>query len=388
MEVFTRMDNSLIKKIDSISIDHEIKKPMKNSLKTFVKLGTSKTFTSGDTYNKKVTIEIGRSYDNLSMLFIKSYMSNGRVADVVEPLLGTRIFKKIRLSTRRGTNLQTLVPEYLQARIAELKGSQIYEKIADSVEPSGDFVDSDPTAITPLFLFCSEDETTMLNTRNYENLVLELETNDDEFLLGMSTPLTFIYFEVYGLFFDTDTSSSITDHLNTKKTGLTRQIVGSYNIFFEDNVNIVNGQTSAKLLLRCPHPTFAIHGVIQNDVTASIEITRVKMSFGNRVFLDLDYTMNYQFFGKQQGYLESTAFSYFFSKMKERNIDSGLITFSKEMSPCIIEYFFVSNGDYTIKTLCEYRTNFKVDETGFVSLSNDVLMGEGQNQTNSVGFFS
>lgn len=387
MEVFNQMHNTLIKNIDAMSVDPQVEKPQKNTLKTFVKLGEI-TRTTGSIYNQKMSFELKREYDNLSMLFIKNTLANGGNADTPSNMFGTKIYKKIRLSTRRGTVLQEITPTYTQLRIGQLKGSQLYEKLEDSVKIKGSFTSgNNPTVITPLFLFCSEDSTTFLSTRLYENLVLELETNTGTSEMGLSELLTLLKIEVYGLFFDTNTSSSVTDQLNTIKPGIPRQIVGSFNIFYEDDVSIINGQTSAKLLLRCPHPTFCLQAQITDLQDANIQIDRIKMSFANRTFLDLDYSMNYQFFGSQQGFIPANGFSYFFNKQKKRNVDSGLITFSKEMSPCIIEYFFVSNGNYTIKTMCEYRTNYKVDETGFISLSNDVMPGEGQNQTNSVGFF-
>jgi len=387
MEVFNLLNNTLIKKIDATAVDPVMPKPLKNTLKTFVKLGTI-TRTTGSIYNQKLSIPIGREYDGLSMLYIKNTVANGGNADTPSNMFGTKIYKKIRLTTRRGTTLQEITPTYSQLRIGQLKGSQLYEKLEDSVKIKGSFTTgADPTVITPLFLFCSEDTTTFLSTRLYENLTLELETNTGTFEMGLSELLTFLKIELYGLFFDTNTSSSITDQLNTVKPGVPRQIMGSFNIFYEDDISIVNGQTSAKLLLRCPHPTFCLQAQITDNQDANLQISRVVMTFANRVFLDLDYTMNYQFFGSQQGFIPANGFSYFFSKEKKRHVDSGLITFSKQMSPCIIEYFFVSNGDYTIKTMCEYRTNYKVDDTGFISLSDDVLPGEGQNQSNSFGLY-
>lgn len=389
MELFSKMKNGLISHIDDLSYEREVDEPIKNTLKTFVSLGTVNRVTP-NIYGKTFTIDISREYDNLSQLSIKSTLSTGSVSSTVESMFGTRIFSKIVLRTKRGTTLQTLIPQYTQARVCELNDSIIFTKISAAIEPQGLFLNGNVTTITPLFLFFSEDVTTFLNTRNYEQLELELTINSSLDAMGMSSALTSGSFEFFGLFHDEDSSSSITDHKLTNKPAIIKQIVGSYNIFMEDDVIVSDSATYARILLRTPHPTYALHLSLTDAVANTKQINRVRLTIGNRVILDIDNHLNFTLYGAHKGYIPDTCFTYFFSKLKNRVTDSGLLVFSKEMAPCFLEVYFDADtspvGDsYTLKTIMEHRTNHVVSSLGDISMSNDVNFAkEGFFQTNSV----
>jgi len=389
MDKFILLRNALISSIDQKSVEPVPNKPMKNTLKTFVNFGTVNRVTP-NIYGKVFTIDIPKTYDNLAELYIKSTLATDSVSSTVESMFGTRVFSKIVLRTKKGTVLQTVIPQYTQARIAEINDTPLYTKIAAAIEPSGAFLDGPVTVITPLFCFFSENVSCFLNTRNYEQLELELTINSDFDSMGMGTPLSSASFDFFGLFHDVNTSSSITDHILTSKPDITKQLVGSYNIFQEDDVIVSDSSTYARILLRNPHPAFAMHLSLTDPSANTKQINRVRLTIGNRVILDIDNLMNFTLYGTHRGYIPDLCFTYFFSKLKDRSVDSGLLVFSKEMAPCFLEVWFSADAsptgvNYTLKTLMEHRTNYIVSSIGDISLSNDVnFLDEGFYQTNSI----
>jgi len=236
MEVYSRMKSKLIESIDAQAEDRSLSKPMKNTLKTLIKIGEY-TKTSG-VYNYEHSFDIPRSYDNLAQLYIKLTLSTGNVDITEASMFATKIFKKIILRTKRQTTLQMLTTEYIQARIGELDGSPLYTKIEASIDSSDDFVNGDVVVYVPLFFFFSENENVFLNTRKLELLELQTFTNDSSELMGMeNVELTSIKAELFGLFHDENTSNAYYDMILTNK--FPRQIKGSYNIFFEDEQTIL-----------------------------------------------------------------------------------------------------------------------------------------------------
>ena len=116
-----------------------------------------------------------------------------------------------------------------------------------------------------------------------------------------------------------------------------KYLVNSYSIFEEDTTTVVAGTTSKKLLLRCPYPAFSINAqLVASDGTRS-SVNNMKLTVGNTTFVDLDFRINYGLYGENIASTEAGNYSYFFSILKSRLVDSGLITFSKEFFPCYIE---------------------------------------------------
>ena len=384
MESFALLKNNLIAKTDMNSKNTSLSRPLKNTLKTLVKIPISQVFTTGGIYSKKFVVDIPRQYDNLSQLYIKCYLSTGSVASTVETSFASKIFKKIVLRTKKGTELQTITPEYSQARIDENFGTELYTHLNIGIEPDATFLSGDPTCVVPLFFYFSESENTFLNTRDLEQLELEAILNVSKESMGMSVDLSSASFELYALYHDENTSNKFSDQILTKKSVI-NSISGSFNIFNEDSLICSTGTTSARLLLRCPHPLYVLHLSLVNATSARAQITSVKLSVGNNTLIEFDYRMNYQNYGKSKSFVETGTVSLFFSKLKDRTVDSGLVTFSKEMFPCYLDVTFSSlDADYTLNAFEEYRTNYTVSKIGEVSMSDDVRdFIEGLDQLNS-----
>ena len=339
MQSFNLIQNELMSMIDNQSRSPEPESALKNTLKTLVKRNVQTTYSTGQIYNKKVAFDIPREYDNLSQLYLKVTLSTGSVACDVDSYFATKIFKEIQLRTKQGTVLQTLNPQYLSARLDEIYSTGLYTNIALSIEPDQLFVNGDPTCFVPLFFFFSESIETALRTRSLEALEIVATTNNDYGSMGLSIDLTSINFELYYLYHDENTSSKITDVIYTEKS-IPREIVSSYNIFQEDPQVIATGATSARLLLRCPFPTFALHISLVDANSNRFQVKTMSLTVGGTTIVNLDYRINYDMFGANKAYLENGSFTYFFSRNRRRCADSGLITFSRSMFPCYLDITF------------------------------------------------
>ena len=387
MQNWALMKNSLIKSIDSNSKESVLEMPLKNSLKTLVKISSFETSNTKDLYSKRVAFNIPRSaYDNLAQLYIKCTLSTGLVASTVETYFATKIFKSIILKTKKGTELQTISPEYSQARIDEVFDTELYTHLAVGLEPDVTFLSGSPTCVIPLFFFFSQDPSVFLKTRSLEQLEVELVVNDSKESMGMSVDLTSLSTEIFALFHDTNESNKFDDHLLTVKSGLPKTIKGSFNIFKEDSFVCLTGATSARLLLRCPYPLYVLHMNLVAADTSRALIKTCRITTGGNPLIEFDYRMNYQIYGESKAFVENGTVSLFFSKLKNRSTDSGLITFNKEMFPVYLDITFDAlASNFTFNAFEEYRTVFDISETGNIIIPPAELLDQN-NSSSAVAF--
>jgi hypothetical protein len=268
-------------------------------------------------------------------------------------------------------------------RIDEIYSSELYNCIVQGTEPDIAFDAGNPTCFIPLFYFMSESLHTSLPTRSLEPLELECLTNIDKGSMGLSVNLTSATFELYALYHDENTSSAINDKLYTTKD-IPRTLYDSYNIFQEDSQVVTATSTSARLLLRCPFPLFALHAsLVAADSTRTL-IKTMKLTVGGVEILNMDYRINYQNFGNHNSFLENGTTSYFFSRNKARDSDSGLVVFSKSMYPCYLDVTFDAlAADSTLNIFEEIRTHFDISIEGDISLNTSDKEGSLQHLNSS-----
>ena len=382
MQNFNLIQNDLIKTIDQKSIDSTPKvDPLSNTLKTIKKVLPGQTLNGNPIYNKRFLFDIPREYDNLAQVYIKCTLTTGLLTNS-ESYLGAKIFKEIYLKTKNGVVLQKITPKYTSARLDELNNTPLENILNASIEPDTDFT-TPATLFVPCFLFFSENVNSFLKTRSLEKLEIEVCTNVNKESMGMDQDLTAASYELFLQYHDVNTSSRITDELWTIKN-IPKMFYGSFNIFEEDLVEIPTSATSAKLLLRCPYPVFAVHVAIVDASTNRKQVKTFKITTANDDLVDIDYRINYQLYSDKQSFLPSGTTSYFLSKTKDRSVDSGMIVFSKEMFPSYLEVTFNASAGYTLYVLCEYRTNFTISDKGVVNVnfSSDGSLMDQQNSFN------
>ena len=305
-------------------------------------------------------------------MYILCKLSCGTVA-TNSPYFSTRVLKSITLRTKRGTVLQTINPAYTISRIDEIYGTSVYNQIFQGLEPDGDFSGT-TTCVIPLFFFFSEGVSTFLQTRMLEQLELECIVADTRQDMTLSADLTSAKFELYTMYFDEHTSNKFYDQILTTKAPIERALVGSYDTFYEDTVVCSAGSTSARLLLRCPFPLFNLHLSLQsykNPIAGSVQkIKTVKITTGGTNLIEFDHRMNYAFSGEQKSFNEVGTLVLWFSKNRDRTVDSGLITFNEAMFPVYLDITFDSSAyDYVLSAFAEYRTYYKVSEKGEIAMS-------------------
>lgn len=387
MESFSLINNPLIASIDtSAKTEITLDNNLKNTLKTLVKINPSVFYNSNEIYNKSFSFDIPRTYNELSQLYIKCFLStNEEVAVVSTTFFSTKIFKKIVIRTKQGITLQTINPTYTYQRACALYGSSNWSFIENNMQPSSlDFSDSEVYCVVPLFFFFSESVNSFLQTRMLESLELYCETNNDFTSMGMDIALTSARYELFACYHDTDTSSAIFDKSYTTKFGLFKTLKHTFDIFEEQNVVVATGSTSARLLLRCNYPIFAMHIELRANNSDIAVVKTVELEIKGNKFLTFDRDINYEFSTNTEGLYDS-GLTLWFSKLKSRIIDSGFIIFSGSMFPSYLNLTFDAlPSDYTLTVLCEYRTQFDVDSTGKIQLNNS-FSSLDQNNSEKIG---
>ncbi len=371
MNNFLQIKNDLINNIDSKAGSRTLQKPLKNTLKSHAYVKSNIVYGTGTLYNQSIAFQIPRQFNDLAQMYIKANLSTGGVLSTVESYFATKIFKTIQLRTVSGTILQTITPQYSSMRIDELFETPLFTHLSVSIEP-GDFT-SDETVFVPLLMFFSESVTTFLKTRHLEPLELYCITNDNKESMGMSVDLTSMAFELQCMYFDSIEEKPNTDFLLTSKAEQ-EYLVGSYDVFNEDNLIIDSGATSARLLIRCPHPAFNISVSLVDVNTNRVQINTMTITAAGTELVKLNFKANYNLFSSQDAFLENGTLTYWFSKEKNRSTDSGLLTFGAPFFPCYIDLTFDAlDNDYILYTFLEHRTNMRVDTKGFISYSDDRL---------------
>lgn len=388
MNSFSRLNNALINSIDNKAIDVKDIKPhqdLKNTLKTIVEAPSSRLFNRTD--NDTFTIKLSKNYDNLSQIILKVKMTITKDLTVttppstlsIEQFLGARIFKEIYLQTvDTRFQLQKIIPTYTLNRTDEINNSRAYSHIDEGIQANEKFEDLVTTPSTqyfyiPLFFFFSDHPQNFLNTRKLTELELKLISNDSPSKMGIVgdrfESLTINEVTAICTFHDT-AQTSINDELIYIPKKQLKPIVGSYNIFEEDIVQLATGQTSARFLIRCNYPLYCTNFNIINDNEQKHQINSIKFKINGQEFVKLDFRANYSLYigDYEKKFVQSGSFSYWWSILKKRTMNSGMITFSgsDNMSPVMVEVEFdaIPDETYRLVTYSEHLTEFEVDEYG------------------------
>ena len=346
----------------------------------------------GAIYGQKTLYNIPRNFDNLAQMHIKVYLSTGSVASTEEAALSTRIFQSIVLRTKSGTILQTLDPNIILARLDELSGTSLATQIAPGLVSSptlNSIVTTIATCYVPLFFFFSDSMLSFLKTRNLEPLELECTVNTDKDAMGLSVDLTSISHQLYLVYHDVNSSNKVSDLIDSVKPVAIENLYGSFDTFKEDPLLLLTGATSARLLLRCPHPLFVLHMALVTSISQRAQIKTMTLTSSNNVIATLDYRMNYAVYSDSSSFVDSGTLSYWFSKEKLRSTDSGLVTFSGSFFPCYLDVTFDAlAADTTLYVFEEYRTNFNVSPKGTIHLSNDSSLMDQSNSSTSQAYLT
>ena len=380
MNSFSRLNNPFINEINRNSVIPKQKSPIFNTLATRDEVVTKKL--SSGIYGVTHEAKLGKNFDNLAQIQLKITVTLSAVTGLpitIEPEFAARIFKEIYLETITGKELQKIIPEYSMKRLDELNGTELYSKIQEGIAPDSSFGVVSVAAYTqtfyfPLFLFFSEDTINFLNTRKLEELRIRLVSNDSAAAMGLTLgTFTITSMETILLvdYHDTNETSLKDELIYTPKAGI-KPIVNSFNIFEEDVIRLATGQTSARLLLRCPNPLYVTHFALVSTTGSRLKINSVNTMVLSQNLGTIDDKSNYKLYARGKGYVEAGAYSSWKSVLQDRVQMSGLITYSgsDNMSPTNVILNFdaiPASGTYNIITFSEYLTFFNVDDKGIIT---------------------
>lgn len=374
MNAFSNIKNKLIIETDKKAAETKIESPLINTLKS-VKWVNPLPGSSA-VYNKKVLFNIPKQFDNLAQCYVKVDITPSGTCEALSPWAVIQLLKIVNLQTSKKVSLMECRTEYNLLRTEECSEKpELWSKMREGIEISSTF-SSVITKYIPMYLFFSDDITSFFETRQKEQIQLELITNDNHTLMGFDSGISSLTFQLACLYFDTHDSGRNCDFpYNDLK--ITRPIVGSYNVFYEEPVLVPRLSTSAKILLRCPNPFFAIHvHLLKNDDLSRYAINTMRLTQrGSEVFY-IHTDINYCFFAEEHGEQANGALSYWESKKQKRNVDSGLNILNGDSYPSYLEITFdeisgILSDDYTMYVYHEYRTDFQVSSDGVINQSTD-----------------
>lgn len=392
MNQWSLMDNPIINEANVNSRElPKVNKAYNNTLKTTVVRRPSNVYGSSTIYGNTFSFDIPREYDNLAQLHIVATITLDTTGGEAKTWFATKIFSEIVLQTKNGTRLMKIDPNYTAARLYEITGQQLYTCITANLDPAEGLPNAQFIVTVPLFFFFSEEIGNFLHTRKMEPLELHCVVNKDARSMGLTdAEVIGTEFELFLTYHDTNASSAFTDYpqllnKNTKffnklykdaKSYLfkvPKRLVGSFDIYSEQNFPVAVGQTYSKVYLKCNYPVYVMHISIVNSLTEVNPVIGARLTVGGSEIFDIAFGQNYSMYGAKHAYAQNSTFSYWFSIEQSRNRDSGLIIFSESMANTYLEVINdpIDNpddddGTYQLNITYECKTDLQLEDDGVV----------------------
>ncbi len=368
MNNFKLMYNDLINSVESNSV---ATRPLIPNLSNTMKLTrrVKPTFIGPSTiYNQRLLFQVPREPNGLAQIFIKCTLTCDAEA-LPKTQLGTRIFDKITIKTRKGTILQNIDKLYTLTRIDELDGSPISSYIQNCIDPDDVFDTNTVSLFVPLFAFFSESSTGFLPTAVLEPLEIECVVNDSKESMGLQEDLTATEYEMHFIYHDKPKEKFIRDDTGFEpyySEPLPKELHHSFDVFYEDITTIATGATSARVLIRNPNPSYVMHMALVNPATQAMEQIRTfKLVMAGEEVVDMDFRSNFTLYNPEMSITDDSTVSYWFCKEKKRTHSSGLLYFSDAFYPTYLELTFDSLvADYELHVFFEHKTQIHVTKDG------------------------
>lgn len=333
------------------------------------------TFTGGPIFNRKQKFYIPNEYDGLTQMNLKVTMTTDADNSNRIFLWQTKVFKSILLRTRGGTVLGQIFPSYTHYRITS-SNSELYSQLTDSINPIPAFNATTSTFYLPLFFWFSENAKMALRTRHMEDLELVVETNDDETTMGLTGNVTNITTELRMKFVEP-----------REEVPFTGSLLNFFNIFQEPRIPVLSTETSKKVLLQNPYPSYimTIHLESQGATKAQYEVNSIKLQTRGVEWLNIDRKEEYKLYNKNFiSTSDGSQYIHLFSKDLNREsfpYTDDLILFTGEMYPTYLTCNFNAGTDSYLYITYEYVDRLELKDDG--RLSNDIRTGNFQYNKNN-----
>jgi hypothetical protein len=324
----------------------------------YVNLGSSTAV-----FGKRMIINVPREYNNLSQIYIKSTITTSGIANPM-PYLGTRIFERITVRTKRGIDLCIQSPVVAMSRL-DSSDSALQNQLQNVTTPDVTWANNTMSVITPLFAWFSEPNKS-IPTKYIEDLEVELIVAKDFNSMGINdVPLTAATFEVFFKYYD-----DLED-----KAFQPGKVLG-YDYYYETPILDADAG-SAKLFLTCPSPVTNSHIALLSINQAIYEIQRVLVKSRGSELIDLDRRMCYSLATKTEVNVpDGGCLDLFWGESHDRNKISDYIIFNKSMDPVELTVFYVQPSLTTcyLYVVHEYAQMFEYQANGLVirHLMNDL----------------
>lgn len=299
----------------------------------------------GTIYNSKYDFQIDHNKGDLYQVFLKATLSTSLVATTIKGVLGTKLFKRIRLHDGSST-LQTINPFIFQARVDLVNSEVMGDRYDYALRNMNAFSAGDVVIYCPVPFFFSDDKKRPLDLfARKKQLFVECITNGTRESLGLNQDLTKFNVEMICYYRRPEVISLIPKPLKF-----------TYDVFMEPPVVCLSTSTTVRIKLTCPFPTFLVHFLIETADMSKIAITNIKFDDPNFEMFNIDTRINFLLSDNTDSFnLGSTETIVFGSRFD----NSQWIKFSQEGSPTWVELSYASAANGTLYTSCEHYTELE-----------------------------
>ena len=356
-----------------------------NALKT-KKFTTDYALFDNGVYGKTKVLGFPKTIDELSMTFLKYEIETaGTVANGIigYDKLAHNLMSNIQLKTKSGVDLMTVKPCYSRMVYKQLFGKPLYACIENSIRPDPSFYTAPTTSTTttlyfPVPFFYSAQGGTFLNIRHLESIRLHLTMNnaDDIGLKDATTKTNIVITSVNASIIQEAFNKELTQRdwfYNNSDISIQRALKNTFDVFYEDVIDIPANATSAKTLLLCNCPLMTITCMVYNNEN-EYQINSFSVDVkGNSILDAVPNKTNYAYYDENASYTQNKHLTYWFNKKNEILSNTGLTTFSEEdsMYPAYLTVNFdAPTADSKLYVFCEIITNHLVSEKGVISVNN------------------
>ncbi len=355
-----------------------------NQLK--IKTKSNKKSAPSGIYSKELIFPVEKDIDKLAQTFIELTPSmTPSAVDIIADFLAFKIPSDIFLETSQKVCLMHIKPEYHIYKFEQTSHTGVFNQIQRCSQPPDNFLrvigpapttSGTCTISIPIFFFFSVLGGIPLDVRNIENLQIRIIINTRE-AMGIQTAggvlqtLTGLDVRIINESYNSNLSQKNHFQYGPSKLPIYQSLKNTYNVFYEDTVDLATGSSSATILLRCPYPCVNLLGTI-NYQNNRIQINKYSIKVRNSYIVggdSIDTAIDTNT-GFDLANLNDTAFNqieyleHFFNKKNNIFSDTGMVSFSDQDAfypTYLTVYYDTLIAPSKLHIFEEYITSFSVD---------------------------
>lgn len=304
----------------------------------------------GQIYNRRDTFKIHKNRGLIKQFFVK-ITADLTVVSCLD-YFGTNLFKRIALSNNMSV-IDESSGDLINGRISLLENTPLKKNIENGLNQVGIATGINIVTVPLFFSFSDQNESLTTSYKNTDNLTVVLETQSSAADIGLNGTVNSLKLEL------------ITVYDEVGNNGIYKPLTHGTTMFQEDNITVPTGQTSGRVLLKCPGKVINTYffGLSSSGLVRR-EINGVNLEGPNGYLLETEQGFNYSLTSNTaQDYDDCYTLNFGSHVSSYESNDYTIYVDSCSPTYAVVDLGKTYGSDTVIKIISEYK----------VSLENDLI---------------